>query len=241
MLPTYNEKENLESLVNSIMNIQFEKTPFQDNAVEMYVVIVDDNSPDGTGRIADNLSSHYKGKVNVIHRVERGRGTAGLVGLDYARKQEVDFVIEMDSDFSHSPSMIPQLISSAREHDIVIGSRFAGGGRSGQAFSRKLLSKCASLYFRIMFGSNIKDWQSGFRCFNKNILTPIDLRSLAAERYSGEYSIGIKLLYQLVKSGASYKEVPIDFIDRKRGKSKISSKQVWSYIYLAFNVRLGFH
>jgi dolichol-phosphate mannosyltransferase len=239
MLPTYNERENIEAIVSALLDLEnnpaFQETGFE----ELEVLVVDDDSPDGTGLIGDEIAEKYKGRVHVMHRQQRGRGTAGLDGLRYAREQDIVCVIEMDADFSHDPGLIPRFLEAVKEHDVVIGSRFVERGRTEQSLFRRFLSKCASIYLQVLLGTRIKDWQSGYRCFRREALLPLDLQGMALQSFSREYAIGISVLYQLVKMGCSYERIPIEFNNRQRGQSKLSLRQIWSYIGIALALRLG--
>src|SRR4030043_553831 len=207
MLPTYNERDNIESLVSEIL---------QEGNVSL--VIVDDNSPDGTGEIADRLAMQNPGRIHVIHRNERGRGTAGIAGFRYAIEQDVDCIIEMDADFSHQPKYISQFLEKVRDYDIVIGSRFVKGGRSVRNPLRKLISDGANLYTRLLLGWHIRDWCGGYKCYTKTALSSLDFNNF----YSKGYSIGMETLYRLINKGFSYVEIPIEFTDKRKG-SKFSA------------------
>lgn len=239
MLPTYNERDNIEAIVSALLDLEntpaFQQTGFR----QLEVLVIDDDSPDGTGLIGDKMAAKCKGRVNVMHRRQRGRGTAGLDGLRYAREQDIACVIEMDADFSHDPNLIPRFLEAVNESDIVVGSRFVKDGKTDQSLYRRLLSKCASSYLQVLLGTRIKDWQSGYRCFRREALLPLDLKGMALQGFSHEYAIGISVLYQLVKMGCSYKEIPIEFNDRQRGQSKLSLRQIWYYIGIALALRLG--
>jgi dolichol-phosphate mannosyltransferase len=233
MLPTYNERENIDLIINKLLGIVNDPAFQQTGFTDIQVLVVDDDSADGTGRIAEEMAKRHPGRVHVIHRMQRGRGTAGLDGLLYARQQEITCVIEMDADFSHDPDLIIRFLETIKENEIVIGSRYVRGGKTDQSLSRKLLSKAASIYLQLLLGPWIKDWQSGFRCFRREALLPLDLKGMALQRFSREYAIGIGVLYQLVKSGHTFREIPIEFTDRKKGQSKLSLRTILSYMGIA--------
>ncbi len=222
MLPTYNERENIERMVESIFELE------HSGVGELGIVIVDDNSPDGTGQLADKLAQKYQGKIYVIHRQERGRGTAGIAGFRYALTQDVEYIIEMDTDFSHNPKYIPQLLKETENYDIVIGSRFIKGGRSERSFLRKIISKGAVLYAWLLLRINIKDWHGGYKCYKKRVLAALDFDDFLSQGYA----IGMETIYRLVRKGFSYKEIPIVFKSREQGSSKFSIREVFEYLHV---------
>jgi len=222
VLPTYNEKDNIESIVLQIL---------REGDVSM--VIVDDNSPDGTGEIADRLAGQNPGRIHVIHRTEKGRGTAGIAGFGYALGQDVDCVIEMDADFSHHPRYIPQFLEKIRDYDVVIGSRLVKGGKSIRNPLRKLISGVANLYTRLLLGWHIRDWNGGYKCYRQAALGSLDFNSF----YSKGYSIGMETLYRLVNQGFRYVEIPIEFTERREGKSKFSTREIISYMVTVIRLR----
>jgi dolichol-phosphate mannosyltransferase len=222
MIPTYNERDNIENLVSQILK-----------QGDVSVVIVDDSSPDGTGKIADRLAMQNPDRIHVIHRQERGRGTAGIAGFRYALAQDVDCVIEMDADFSHHPKYIPHFLEKVGEYDIVVGSRFTKGGKTIRTPLRGIISGSANLYTRLLLGWQIKDWCGGYKCYRKVALSSLDFNSF----YSKGYSIGMETLYRLLKNGFSYVETPIEFKDTRKG-SKFSAREIISYMITV--VRLKF-
>ena len=221
-LTTYNEKENIESLVNEILKV--------DN---VRIVIVDDTSPDGTGEIACRLARENPNRIHVIQRQERGAGTANIAAFKYALTQDVDYVIRMDADFSHDPKYIPQFLEKIRDYDVVIGSRLVKGGKSVRNPMRKLISNVANLYTRLLFGWHLKDWCGGYRGYSRAALASLDFDKF----YSTGYSIGMETLYRLVKKGFSYVEMPIEFIDKRKGKSKFSAKEIVQYMITVLRLR----
>jgi dolichol-phosphate mannosyltransferase len=227
-LPTYNEKDNIERMVETILGFEIA------GISKLNILIVDDSSPDGTGELADNLMAKYPDRLDGIHRKERGRGTAGIAAFQYALEQDVDYVIEMDADFSHNPQDIPRLIKEGQNYDIIIGSRFLLGSRIGPRSPwRRLTSWGAGLYTRMMLGIDIKDWSSGYKCYRKQALARLNYATL----FSKGYSIGMETLYKLIKGGCSYKEIPITFIDRAAGVSKFTTKESLNYIKIAWRLR----
>ena len=225
ILPTYNEKENIEGIIDKIFKLD-----------EIGVVIVDDGSPDGTGAVADALAAKNPNRIHVIHRQERGRASAGFVGFKYALTHDVDYVIEMDADFSHDPADIPRLLNMAQEYDVVIGSRYAPGGTDGdRTFIREVISKFASLYTRLLLGWPIKDWSGGYKCYSKQALASLDFSKF----HSKGYAVGMETLYRLSKNGYSIVEIPITFEDRRLGQSKFSWHHIVEYFQTSAKLRLG--
>lgn len=207
MIPTYNEKDNILSLVDEILK--------QDDSIE--VIVVDDNSPDGTWRLVKELSEKNT-RVHLIHRLKRkGRGTAGVEGLQEAMRRRADYIIEMDGDFSHKPDCIPYLLKTITKYDVVIGSRFVPGGEDRRNLIRRLITMVAGIYVRQMLGLHLRDVSSGYRCFRREVLEKVDLEDMVS---SGP-SIVLELLYRSTLNGFRIKEVPIIFEDRKQGRTKL--------------------
>jgi dolichol-phosphate mannosyltransferase len=223
MLPTYNEGENLESMVQAILSLEQNQDVNQLDVQSLQIVVVDDDSPDSTGELAEKLAEIYPGKVHVIHREERGRGSAGITGFKFALTQDIDCLIEMDADFSHNPNDIPRFLKEIKNCDVVIGSRFVPGGQTGPRNPfRKATSWGAGLYARLVLRTDIKDWHGGYKCYRKQALAGLNLDGLL----SRGYSIGMKMIYRLTQNGCSYKEIPITFRERTRGKSKFCTREI---------------
>ena len=215
IVPTYNERENIESLVTQLLALP----------TAVRVIVVDDNSPDGTGAIADRLAAESDGRMGVIHRAGKlGLGTAYVAGFKRALAEEADLICTMDADFSHNPRYIPAMVDKVgRGYDLVIGSRYVrGGGASGCTFDRKLLSWGANAFARTMLGLHAHDTTAGFRCYRREILQEMDLDGIKA---SG-YSFLIEMLYRVQRRGWRVGEVPIVFENRRLGTSKISRTEV---------------
>ena len=222
MLPTYNEADNIRPITEAILAAVPSAT----------VVIVDDDSPDGTGRIADELARD--GRVRVLHRMEnRGRGYAGAEGFRYCVAEGFDPIIEMDADFSHDPSYLPQFIEESRNWDVVIGSRRAeGGGESGRGPARRLITALAAIYLRAMLGlGEIRDLTSGYRCFRRSVLEALELETLS----SPGPGIVTEILFRCRRF--RIREIPIRFQDRERGKSKFGFKAMVESLLLAARLR----
>ncbi len=208
-LPTYNEVENLRNVVTQILALPYEG----------HIVIVDDNSPDGTGELADQLAAEREGKIHVIHRVnERGRGSAGIAAFKRCLALDVDCIIEMDADLSHDPDDIPRLVKASEGYDLIVGSRYIPGGREvNRTLQRTLVSWGANNYLRLVLGLRLRDCTSGFKCYHKASLAALDLDALRSDGPS----IGPEMLWQCKKQGHRIKEVPITFRDREAGESKL--------------------
>jgi dolichol-phosphate mannosyltransferase len=211
ILPTYNEAENVEPLVAAVR----ERLP-----ESRRVLIVDDNSPDGTGEIADRLASEHD-DVEVLHRMVReGLGPAYIAGFREALGGGADLVIEMDADFSHDPAYLPQLLRAAGEADLVIGSRYVpGGGVTDWGPLRRFISRGGSAYARAVLGIDVRDLTGGFKCLRRRVLEGIDLDSIG----SLGYAFQVEVTYRAIQSGFRVVEIPIVFRDRQEGKSKMSN------------------
>lgn len=207
VLPTYNERSNLEALVTAIGRYLVADT-----------LIVDDNSPDGTGQLADELSCRH-GHVHVLHRARKeGLGPAYLAGFEWALHRKYDRIIEMDCDFSHAPWDLPRLVHRSRTADLVIGSRYVpGGGTENWNARRRLVSRCGNTYVSLFLGSNIHDWTGGFRCYRRELLEKMDLETVRAKGYIFQ----VELAWRAVRLGANVHELPIRFSDRIQGQSKL--------------------
>jgi len=209
VIPTYNEAENIEGLATKILDHGIK---------DLSILVVDDNSPDGTGDIVERLSK-TDGRVILLRRYKRkGRGTAGIDGFKHALHCGADYIIEMDGDFSHDPKYIPVFIGAIKDCDVVLGSRFVRGGRDvGRGLKRKIITKLAGMYVRGLLKINIKDVSSGYRCFKRQVFEKIDLDNMV----SGGPSIVLEKLYKAISKGFKIKEIPIVFTDRKQGKTKL--------------------
>lgn len=223
ILPTYNEREGLERMVAALLDLP----------EGHYVTIVDDNSPDGTGAVADSLAAANP-RVSVIHRPRKmGLGTAYLDGFRYALSRDIDFIFEMDADFSHHPKYLAEMLEAAKDADLVIGSRYIEGVRvNGWRFRRLLLSKFANMYASYMIIVPVWDFTSGFKCFRRRVLEAIDFGRIRSDGYSFQIEM-TTLAYRL---GFRVKEVPILFAERESGASKMSRHIVreafWTVIRL---------
>ncbi|MDH5662345.1 MAG: polyprenol monophosphomannose synthase [Elusimicrobiota bacterium] len=226
IIPTYNEKENIERLIEEIKNLDRD---FQ-------VLIIDDNSPDGTGRIADALAQKHS-EVSVIHRPGKlGLGTAYITGFKYALENNYDLIFTMDADFSHQTKYLIDLLEKTKEYDLVIGSRYIkDGGIQNWPLHRLILSRGANIYVRMVTRLPIFDSTGGFNCYRREILEKIDLDRIISDGYAFQ----IEIKYRLWEKGFSIKEVPITFIDRTRGTSKISKGIILQAFFLVWKLRLS--
>ncbi len=224
IVPTYNEAENLERLSAEILS--------QDPRIG--ILVVDDNSPDGTGVIADRLAAANE-RIHVLHREGKlGLGTAYVAGFRWAIEKKMDFVCEMDADFSHDPAVLRDFLQAIPEADLVIGSRYITGVNVvNWPLSRLLLSYGASLYTRIITGMPVKDPTGGFKCFRRSTLEALDLDGI----HSGGYSFQIEVNFKVWRKGLRIREIPIIFVDRAEGTSKMSRAIVREAIWMVWKLK----
>jgi len=227
VIPTYNEAENLPLIVSSVLN----KTP-----ESVHVLIVDDGSPDGTGKIAKKLASENN-RIHDLHRAGKlGLGTAYIAGFKWGLEQGFDAFIEMDADFSHRPEYLPQMLKYLQEYDFVIGSRYvSGGGTKNWGLIRKILSRGGSIYARLVLSAPVRDFTGGFNGWKRSVLEKINLDTIRSDGYSFQ----IELKYRAFLCGFKFFEFPIIFEDRQVGISKMSSNIVFEallrVLFLKFN------
>jgi dolichol-phosphate mannosyltransferase len=230
IIPTYNERENLARIVPAVLS--------RDPRLE--VLVVDDNSPDGTGRIADDLAGGND-RVHVMHREQKeGLGRAYLAGFQWAIDQGYDYVFEMDADFSHRPEYLNDFLEAIQEADLVLGSRYVTGiNVINWPMSRLLLSYYANVYARLVTGMPVRDATGGFKCFRREVLEAVDLEKVGASGYAFQIEVTMRAL----KKGFRIKEMPIIFYDRDAGQSKMSKKIMWEAVWavwlLRFKAMLG--
>jgi dolichol-phosphate mannosyltransferase len=209
VIPTYNEAENLPALVAAVRA-----------EIAASILVVDDNSPDGTGRIADELAADHP-DVHVLHRPGKaGLAAAYVAGFQHALAEGADYVLEMDADFSHDPADLPRLLEAARTGaDVVLGSRYVpGGGVDGWSLDRQILSRAGGLYARFVLGSSIRDLTGGFKCFRAGALRAIGLDALAADGFAFQ----VETTFRAARAGLRIEELPIVFRERQAGRSKMS-------------------
>ncbi len=214
-LPTYNERENLELMIEALGGVLDTTTD--------RVLVVDDGSPDGTGEIADRLASELTW-VSVLHReTKEGLGPAYVAGFRRALAAGAELVLEMDCDFSHDPADVPRLIAATDDADLVLGSRYApGGGTANWGLVRRIVSRGGCLYAQILLGMRVRDLTGGFKCFRRGTLEAIDLDALSAHGYAFQ----IETTYRVRKAGLRIEEVPITFVERRAGASKMTGSIV---------------
>lgn len=227
VIPTYNERENLPQLVRRLMA----------QPVELDLLVVDDNSPDGTGILADELAARHP-QIHVLHReLKSGLGRAYLAGFQWALDRNYEFIFEMDADFSHNPADIPRFLEAAQNDgaDLVLGSRYRDGIRViNWPLNRLLLSITAAKYVQIITGMPVSDPTGGFKCFRRNTLIAIDPQSVR----SNGYSFQIELTHRVWRRGMKISEVPIIFTDRFQGTSKISREIVREALWMVWKLWL---
>jgi len=213
VIGTYNERENIESLVQAILSLRMSEEPD--------ILIVDDNSPDGTGEIADALSRKSP-RVHVLHGPrKRGLGKACIEAFEWALRNNYEIIITMDADFSHDPRYLPEMVERSKECDLVIGSRYVrGGGVRDWPWYRKLMSRGGSIYARTVTGMSVSDATGGFNCYRRSVLESIGMRNIRSEGYAFQ----IEMKCRVWKRSFRICELPIVFPDRTRGKSKMSKK-----------------
>lgn len=225
IVPTYNERFNIARLIPAVLA--------QDPSLEM--LIVDDASPDGTGGVVDAIAANND-RVHVIHREGKlGLGTAYIAGFGWALERKYDLIFEMDADFSHNPELLPEFLQSVKEGDVVLGSRYQGGRVNvvNWPMSRLFLSYAANIYARAVTGLPVSDTTGGFKCFRRNVLESIDLNSVK----SNGYAFQIEMSFRAWKRGFRLVEIPIIFVDRTEGVSKMSKKIVREAIWMVWRLR----
>ncbi len=233
-LPTYNERGNLEPMLQALAQVL--------DTTRDRVLVIDDSSPDGTGEIADRLAAEYDW-VDVLHRpLKEGLGPAYIAGFRRALAEGAELVLEMDCDFSHDPADVPRLIAAATGGgaDLALGSRYVeGGGTENWGLGRRLVSKGGSFYARVILGVRIRDLTGGFKCFRRTVLETIDLDRLSARGYAFQ----IETTYRVIRAGFAVVEVPIQFVDRRVGESKMTrsivAEAMWKVPGLRFRALTG--
>lgn len=225
IFPTYNERDNIEKIVHAVLPLD----------ARVHILIVDDNSPDGTGDIADRLAKQ-ESKIFVLHREKKeGLGRAYIAGFKWAIEHKFDYIFEMDADFSHGPEYIKDFLREIQEYDLVIGSRYISGVNViNWPMSRLLLSYYANVYSRIVTGLPLRDATGGFKCFRREVLETIDLDDV---RSSG-YSFQIEMSMRAWKKKFKIKEIPIIFYERAAGVSKMSKKIMREAIWMVWLLRI---
>ncbi|MBM3823042.1 MAG: polyprenol monophosphomannose synthase [Verrucomicrobia bacterium] len=223
IVPTYNERENLPALADRLLKLP----------IPVDLLVVDDNSPDGTGRLADELAAQHP-SIHVLHRSEKnGLGRAYIAGFQWALARDYEFIMEMDGDFSHDPAEIPNFVRAAEHADLVLGSRYTNGIRViNWPLQRLMLSMGAALYVKLVTGMPVNDPTGGFKCFRRRALQSIDLNAVR----SNGYSFQIEMTHKIWRQGMRIGEVPIVFTDRFQGSSKMSRKIVYEAIWITWSL-----
>lgn len=222
---TYNERENIGPLLDKITSLK----------EDVEVLVVDDDSPDGTWRIVEDYSKKNP-RVHLLRRTsKRGRGLAGIAGFKYALENEADYIIEMDGDLSHDPKYIPEFLKKIEDCDVVIGSRLiSGGGEMGRGFLRRLITSLAASYVRFLLGFKVADPTSGYRCYRREVLEAIDIGSLRAR----DPFLLTEMLFRCYKKNFTIAEIPILFQNRESGTSKIGWKILLTYLFRVLRLRI---
>ena len=225
IIPTYDERENVDPVSKAVLDI----------LPDVDLLFVDDNSPDGTGQLIEELREKDK-RIHVLHRKEKsGLGRAYIAGFKWALEREYEFIFEMDADFSHDPHELPNFLAAAENADLVLGSRYINGIRiTNWPMSRLLLSKSAATYVRVITGMPITDPTGGFKCYRRAVLEAIDLDAIE----SSGYSFQVEMSYSAWRLGFRIKDIPITFVDRRAGYSKMNTvivkEALWMVWKLAF-------
>jgi dolichol-phosphate mannosyltransferase len=223
IIPTYNERDNLPQVVERLMSLP----------VPVDMLVVDDNSPDGTGQLADQMAEANQ-RVHVLHRQNKeGLGRAYCAGFQWALEHKFEFILEMDGDLSHNPADIPAFLEAARNADLVLGSRYSNGIRViNWPLNRLMLSLMAAKYVRIITGMPFTDPTGGFKCFRRRTLQSLDLENVR----SNGYSFQIEMTHKVWRQGLRVAEVPIIFTDRFQGRSKMSGKIVQEALFMVWRI-----
>ena len=226
ILPTYDEAQNLPELVHRLLEL---------GIPGLSLLVVDDNSPDGTGKLAEDLAQEYPGAIEVLHRpAKMGLGKAYVAGFKHALAKGADFLLTMDADLSHSPAYIPLLLDKAEEYDVVVGSRYVSGGRDFRwKLPRRLLSRLGSWYARWATGLRLKDVTGGFRCFRSSALEELDLDQIKSEGFAFQ----IEVAYACEKQGLRVLELPYTYLERASGRSKLTWAIALEALWRVWEVR----
>ena len=224
VIPTYNESDNIRNIITAVLNVQN----------DLNILIVDDNSPDGTSAIVQEMMQ-TDNRIHLITRAGKmGLGTAYCEGFQYCLDLGFEAIMEMDADFSHNPEDIPRFLEEIKHNDVVIGSRYISGMNVvNWPLHRLILSYGANIYSRVISGLPLKDATGGFKCFRAEALRKIDLKAI----HSNGYGFQIEMNYRLWKLGAKMKEISIIFIDRRSGVSKMNKKIIWEAIFLVWKLK----
>ena len=226
MIPTYNEKENIRNLIDKILKLKIKN---------LHIVVADDNSPDGTWKIVQEISKRNKNVHLLLRKKDKGRGAAGKDGFIYCLKNGADVVVEMDADMSHDPKYIPSLINELKNSDLVLGSRRIKGSKEiGRSLARRVITYLANLYIRLILGLKVKDCNSGFRCFKRKVLEQINLQKLESKGPA----IVQEVLFKAHLKGFKIREIPITFVNRTKGHSKLGIPQIAAGYFMVLKLKI---
>ncbi|MCG8606485.1 polyprenol monophosphomannose synthase [bacterium] len=225
IIPTYNESENVEAIISRVIDL---------NVANLFILIIDDNSPDGTAEIVERISKSDL-RIHLIKREKKlGLGTAYVEGFKFAIKGRYDYIFEMDADLSHDPKAIPRFLEKMPKYDLIIGSRYISGVNViNWPLSRLLLSLGANWYSRMVTGLPVKDCTSGFKCFKREVLEAIDLNQISSDGYSFQ----IEMTFKAWKKNFNIYEIPIIFVDRTKGSSKMTRKVMREAAWVVWKLR----
>ncbi|UCG91579.1 MAG: polyprenol monophosphomannose synthase [candidate division WOR-3 bacterium] len=225
IIPTYNESVNIENIINKILSI----------SEQLDILVIDDNSPDNTGAIVERLIANNK-RIHLMKRPKKlGLGTAYVLGFDYALKNNYDFAFEMDADFSHDPNELPRFVELLDSYDLIIGSRYVNGiSVVNWPMKRLLLSYAACIFARIVTGVPVRDLTSGFKCYSRRALQSVDWQKFRVDGYGFQ----IQSVFSVFKAGLGIKEIPIIFVERRAGISKMSKRIIWEAFWLVWKLRM---
>lgn len=225
MVPTYNEKENIKTLIDEILKLKIKN---------LHIVVVDDNSPDNTWKIVQQISKKNKNVHLLLRKSDKGRGSAGRDGFIYCLKHGADIIIEMDADMSHNPKYILVMIKELKNADVILGSRRVKGSKEiGRSQFRRLVTLIANLYITWMLGIRVKDCNSGYRCFKREVLEKIKPEKIESKGPS----IVQEVLFKTHLNKFRIKEIPITFINRTKGKSKLGLKQLAAGYFMVLKLK----
>ena len=226
MIPTYNEKENIKLLIDKILKLKISN---------LHIVVVDDNSPDGTWKIVRQISRKNRNVHLLLRKKDKGRGAAGRDGFIYCLKHNADAVVEMDADLSHDPKYIPSMLKELKNADLVLGSRRVEGSKEvGRSLMRRIITYLANLYIRLLLGLKAKDCNSGFRCFKKEVLEKINLEKIESKGPA----IVQEVLFKAHLKGFKIRAIPIIFIDRTKGTSKLGIPQLAAGYFMVLKLKI---
>ena len=225
MIPTYNEKENIKNLIDRILKLRIKN---------LHIVVADDNSPDGTWKIIQQISKKNKNVHLLLRKKDKGRGSAGRDGFIYCLRHGAEAIVEMDADMSHDPKYIPSMLEELKNADLVLGSRRVEGSKEiGRSLIRKIVTHFANMYIRLMLGLKVKDCNSGFRCFKRKVLEKINLDKLESKGPA----IVQEVLFKAHLKGFKIREIPITFVDRTKGYSKLGIPQLAAGYFMVLKLK----